>query len=233
MPLLPFERNCGGQCWKRLQVMRWAGQRGLLLAITRGGGQHQEPRNKLWGTSFNTHLGLTELCDGLLSSQMALGFGEWMGPNQNASCLRLHQNVVYVMVGLWWDMWIATVKRNVRLPWLSFTIIDTGSTKVTGDFMETVSFLPSGSRSTCFLRGRLEVNRWWVGVCSSAGAGTPCVKDHSNLLFYTMWKNNEGHAEGSGKAISTVSDLWPIQCSICAVIGGIISPTEALRSLLS
>lgn len=124
-------------------------------------------------------------------------------------------------------------EKECSSSWLSFTIIDTGSTKVTGDFMETVSVLRSGSRSTCFLRGRLEVNRWWVGVSSRAGAGTPCVKVHGNLLFYTMWKNNEGHAEGSGKAISTVSDLWPIQCSVCAVIGGIIYQTEALRSLLS
>lgn len=69
-------------------------------------------------------------------------------------------------------------------------------------------------------------------IISRAGAGNPCVKDHSNLLFYTMWKNNEGHTEGSGKAISIVSDLWPISCSVRAVMDGIIYQTEALRSLL-
>lgn len=48
------------------------------------------------------------------------------------------------------------------------------------------------------------------------------MKDHSNLLFYPVWKSNEGQAEGSGKAINTVSDLWPTQCSVHSVIGGII-----------
>lgn len=59
-------------------------------------------------------------------------------------------------------------------------------------------------------------------IMHRAGAGNPCVKDHSNLLFYPVWKSNEGHAEGSGKAINAVSDLWPTQCSAHSLIGGII-----------
>lgn len=76
--------------------------RGLLLAVTHGGGQSQELRNKLWGRSFNTHFGLTEVHDDqLLSSQMELWFGAWIGlsvQTQNHFYLRLLQNVVSIMV---------------------------------------------------------------------------------------------------------------------------------------
>lgn len=100
--------------------------------------------------------------------------------------------------------------------------------------MQKVSFLYSSDRNTCFFErkaGSESLKELVSVIVCRAGAGNPCVEDHSNLLFYPMWKNNEGHTEGSGKAISTVSDLWPIQCSVHAVIGGIIYPTEALRSL--
>lgn len=39
------------------------------------------------------------------------------------------------------------------------------------------------------------------------------VKDYKiihNLLFYMVWKNSEGCTQGTGKAISTISDLWPM-----------------------
>lgn len=55
--------------------MRWAQQRCLLLAITHGGGQLN---NKFWKRSFNTYLGLTEICSQLQSVQMELGFGRQM-----------------------------------------------------------------------------------------------------------------------------------------------------------
>lgn len=39
------------------------------------------------------------------------------------------------------------------------------------------------------------------------------VKDYKiihNLIFYMLWKNSEGCTLGSGKAISTISGLWPM-----------------------
>ena len=104
IPLLVLERSCGAMCCKRLQAVQWARQRGLLLTITHEGGQCREMRNKLWGRAFSWHLGLTEVRDQLLSSQMELGFGGWMDlfvQNQNAAYLRRLQNRSSIMVVLW------------------------------------------------------------------------------------------------------------------------------------
>lgn len=55
-------------------------------------------------------------------------------------------------------------------------------------------------------------------VMHRAGAGDPYVKDHGNLSFCTVWRNNEGHTEGSGEAVSIISNLWPIQCLVHTVL---------------
>lgn len=151
--LLPLWRNSGAQCFEKLQVVRWAEQRCLLLAITPGGGQCQDLNNKFWGRSLNTHLGLTENRNQLQSLQMDLGFGRQMDlfvRNQNDSLPKAASNCGFHN-GCSGEGECSSSSWLIYSYWYS-------STKVTAKFVHKDSFLHSHSRNICFLRGKLAVN---------------------------------------------------------------------------